>query len=1159
MENIFIGVSINSNKSIIRYRILELDTNTIRDIHTRSISKYLNSRGVRNLKLDYEKVIVSEGSMDRYPHILLQGNKVINNVPIVISVGDRVVMCNYLGKVISLDKTQIIGKGYTYANAIEQSGSIKIEEIGNQKVQEGSRYDRSGYDRSGYDRSGYDRSGYDSIIKQIVNGEWKLEDIHDFDMSKVYNKFGVGNDPIKEESLVFSKRNEKKLPGEYRESAIKLQIRKVEDRVELCGVKVEDDYTGEIRVPNGTTHINERAFASIKCYGVYLPDTVKYIGNEAFKGAKIYRVRLPKGVTVIPRECFYGSTVKEINLEGVRTIGPRAFYNSYIEKIDIKSELNSIGEEAFAGCKVLTDVKLPKSLQKISKAAFKDTISLGHIDLSNVEYVEKGILYNSGVAKVVIGGEVKRIQSETIVGAIREVELLPGVQRLDKECIKNTDKRAIVWIVPDSVKNISSELFKQKDTVICNRNTVANIIAIQSGANVIFKDAYDNTVVMRRLMKAKALGIDFERDLRELMGQILTGEDADDRISIEIDESKVFKATIPEWALEFIGEEFRFGEPASRSDIGEERNKFKAILKHLYSVSTPFIEPFTNRVEKFKDTFYVSELIKLYGDPKSSVFKITFTDKMYKDINSSFIVAKTKDTVRYMCACTKFTDLYCETYKSTSYAKAISIIAIGDSLGENTVLSGELIEGLVTNVNGGVYTLYDVMKYGAITIKGEGNEIWMILPANNKVIKCNNIGSKSTKSNDDNKRGSTIQGHIQGIYTFDSGEAFKTTGRKESSKHGKLIEKLRDITDNMVESYILGYKYLNVAEVSPVYEIAKYIEENHIRKIEEMDIAMVIKLLNLEFIESRDSTWLDDCIYKNKSVVPRRVQSINLKSGHRINQYKTMDKTNIKNKILHGGKREIYVYELVEGGSGYRLGVYLSDKELSEILEFAILATRYSKECPVQIMSDPEKVEFIRKSEILELSAMGKGNDITFNIGKRSKSYISTSIIFGVYKPNGKYYFWGKIDNYKYIPILQIGNLDVALSIVEDSNKSIVRCAALNYLVLAMVYIKSLYSGGRELISSEAYDAIVKARMLTIEGINDVKAYEATGILRELIYSIGVNVSDKTRLVERSMHIEDETEEIDEDELNKELEYLLDDIDDVDIDDEDIGDIEIDI
>ena len=105
------------------------------------------------------------------------------------------------------------------------------------------------------------------------------------------------------------------------------------------------------------------------------------------------------------------------------------------------------------------------------------------------------------------------------------------------------------------------------------------------------------------------------------------------------------------------------------------------------------ITPFSSVALDLKSTFRVVNKNKkstqvLYDDGVSSVHRIRYADNKFTSVDSEFIVAKTKDTLRYICMDNRYTDLMCENPEIHDLTKLLNILRPGDTIGLNCVISG---------------------------------------------------------------------------------------------------------------------------------------------------------------------------------------------------------------------------------------------------------------------------------------------------------------------------------------------------------------------------------------------------------------------------------------------------------------------------------------
>lgn len=264
----------NKMGSILKYRILSLDTGVLHDIHSRSIINYIKTNNIKNLALENNTVICTQGSIEDYPVIHADG-KVKNNIPVVLQQDtENIKIANYEGKVLALPINVVIQKVNKFANAIIDNGKIIYKEA-NKKTKITSK-------------------GFLDRVLESKIGDININ-IQGFNMQDYYRKFGVSDDVLKKPSDVFIKSKKEDLNLENNKDAYEFEIVKIDDRVELRSYK-GDKYTGIVNIPTGVTHICKSAFKEAEATELFMPETVVYIGDYAFKESKFKIVHLSSKV-----------------------------------------------------------------------------------------------------------------------------------------------------------------------------------------------------------------------------------------------------------------------------------------------------------------------------------------------------------------------------------------------------------------------------------------------------------------------------------------------------------------------------------------------------------------------------------------------------------------------------------------------------------------------------------------------------------------------------------------------------------------------------------------------------------------------------------------------------------------------------------------------
>lgn len=182
------------------------------------------------------------------------------------------------------------------------------------------------------------------------------------------------------------------------------------DKASYTVSKCLSSQTGILTIPDRykdlpVTAIGNNAFENCKITGIVIGDNIKSIGSEAFYGClRLNSVRLGKCVKSIGSDAFYsvsGCSVYISDLEAWLNISffdesanpanqGRLYLNdTRVTELIIPEGVTEISKYAFFGCKGLTVVSIPDSVETIGKNAFSST----------------------EIKEVVLGNGVKRINS----------------------------------------------------------------------------------------------------------------------------------------------------------------------------------------------------------------------------------------------------------------------------------------------------------------------------------------------------------------------------------------------------------------------------------------------------------------------------------------------------------------------------------------------------------------------------------------------------------------------------------------------------------------------------------------------------------------------------------------------------------------------------
>ena len=166
---------------------------------------------------------------------------------------------------------------------------------------------------------------------------------------------------------------------------------------------------GSYAVLDGTTDIDEYAFADASVTSVTLPSSLRRIGDYAFESSRLTSLTLPDSFETIGSWAFsYASNLARVDLGGTTTVSDDAFLNDLaLTEVNLRPDLGrlkEIGEDAFGGCANLTSLVVPASATSVEGVSNTgvDTLELGD-RVSKLSIVTRGI---RNVRHIVVRGGV---------------------------------------------------------------------------------------------------------------------------------------------------------------------------------------------------------------------------------------------------------------------------------------------------------------------------------------------------------------------------------------------------------------------------------------------------------------------------------------------------------------------------------------------------------------------------------------------------------------------------------------------------------------------------------------------------------------------------------------------------------------------------------
>ena len=166
---------------------------------------------------------------------------------------------------------------------------------------------------------------------------------------------------------------------------------------------------GSYAVLDGTTDIDDYAFADASVTSVTLPSSLRRIGEYAFESSRLTSLTLPDSFETIGSWAFsYASNLARVDLGGTTTVSDDAFLNDIaLTEVNLRPDLGrlkEIGEDAFGGCTNLTSLVVPASATSVEGVSNTgvDTLELGD-RVSKLSIVTRGI---RNVRHIVVRGGV---------------------------------------------------------------------------------------------------------------------------------------------------------------------------------------------------------------------------------------------------------------------------------------------------------------------------------------------------------------------------------------------------------------------------------------------------------------------------------------------------------------------------------------------------------------------------------------------------------------------------------------------------------------------------------------------------------------------------------------------------------------------------------
>lgn len=133
--------------------------------------------------------------------------------------------------------------------------------------------------------------------------------------------------------------------------------------------------------------------------------------NKSERSIKIPDFIEDKPVTKIAKEAFKSfTTLRNIELcNNLQYIGDYAFYNSGLESVIIKPNIQHVGKSCFEHCQALKNVQWMSPATRISDFCFEQCNNIKSFDFSNVLKIGQAAFANSGLKAIKLEKNIERV------------------------------------------------------------------------------------------------------------------------------------------------------------------------------------------------------------------------------------------------------------------------------------------------------------------------------------------------------------------------------------------------------------------------------------------------------------------------------------------------------------------------------------------------------------------------------------------------------------------------------------------------------------------------------------------------------------------------------------------------------------------------------
>lgn len=214
----------------------------------------------------------------------------------------------------------------------------------------------------------------------------------------------------------------------------------------------------EIKLAEGIEIIEDEAFCGCRnLTEIALPESIQFLGKYVFEGCQnLTKVVLPNSLETLPDNLFF--TKLDVWSACIR-----------LKEVVMPEKLKNIGYGTFCGCRMLQEIMIPSTVQKIENLAFKGCSKLKKITLPyGLKSLGVSAFRNcDSLEEMRIPGTLKKIPNSLFAGCknLRKVVIEEGVTSIGSKAFYNCPNLEEIYIYGEIAGKQGEKIFYESPKV----------------------------------------------------------------------------------------------------------------------------------------------------------------------------------------------------------------------------------------------------------------------------------------------------------------------------------------------------------------------------------------------------------------------------------------------------------------------------------------------------------------------------------------------------------------------------------------------------------------------------------------------------------------------------------------------------------------------